>query len=192
MDESNHQPQIPPAPRDDPADLLSTPPATDGITERIEHRPRVGRSSLTLVLGTVVVLGLGFLGGILVQRQLGSPAAASPGTGNFTFPRTGASAGPGGFNGSGGFAAGTVSKVQGNTVYITTTDGRTIKVVTTGSTQIRVTKTGTLGDLTPGTDVVVQGTPQGSGSTIEANTISEGGGFRGGFPGGAPQPGSSP
>jgi uridine phosphorylase len=84
--------------------------------------------------------------------------------------------------------------VSGDTVYVQLADGTTVKVVASGSTTIRVSTQGALSDLTAGSTVVVQGTASSDGSTITANTITEGGlgGFPGRFGNGPGAPSASP
>ncbi|RMI43638.1 hypothetical protein EBO15_15460 [Actinomadura harenae] len=93
--------------------------------------------------------------------------------------------------------AGTVTKVDGDTLYLKTADGKTITVKTNGSTRIQVTKTGTVKDLKTGAMLVIRGTSGGDGS-MTATSVNEGGGFGGrrgqggggqGFPGGQPPQG---
>ena len=177
----------------------SPPPEATGqsdLQEILGSRPprRRSRMSLTAALVGVLLLGAAFFGGVLTGKH--AQASSSNASNNFPgFPGgvrpSGGLGQGGGFNPGSGFATGTVSRVDGDTVYITTTDGRTIKVTTNGSTTVRVTKDGSLSDLSPGSNVVVQGDSSDNGSSIAANTISEGGFGRFDGPGGAP-PSSAP
>ena len=90
--------------------------------------------------------------------------------------------------GGGGITFGTVTKVQGDTVYVKQADGTTITVKTNGSTTVQVSTTGTVSDLSPGSTVVVQGSSSGD-NAVTAQTITEGG-FAGAGAGNAPVGGS--
>jgi len=67
---------------------------------------------------------------------------------------------------------GTVKLVDGDTVYITTSDGRTITVKTSGSTAVQTTQGGSLGDLAAGSTVTVQGQTRSDGP-ISASAITK-------------------
>ena len=73
----------------------------------------------------------------------------------------GATAGAGGFGGFGGrsaaAAAGTVTLVQGKTLWVTTATGSLVKVMLSGSTTITRNANVTKAALAPGDTVVVQG-----------------------------------
>ena len=137
-----------------------------------------------LVVG--VLLAVTFVGGLFVGRATApEQTAAFPGGGNF--PGGGivpgvTGAGGGAFPGQGGgFAVGTVSRIDGDTIYLETADGQTIEVRTNGDTTVQVTTDGSVGDLAEGEAVIVQGTSADDGS-MDATNITEGGGL-GGFPG---------
>jgi hypothetical protein len=157
-------------------------------------------SKVTLILVGVVVLVVGFLGGILTHRayagsgttNTGTTAAGPNGNGNglrgYRFP--GASGAPNGGTGNGfGGTVGTVDHVSGNTVYVKTSDGKIVKVTVGSSTTISITKDGKVTDLAAGQSVVVQG-QTGSDGSVTANRITEGNqGFgRGARPSGTAQP----
>jgi hypothetical protein len=160
-------------------------------------------SKVTLILVGVVVLVVGFLGGILTHRAYagsgsttGGTQAAGPNGGNgnrgYGFGRPGASGAPNGGTGTGtgfGGTAGTVDHVSGNTVYVKTSDGKIIKVTVGSGTTIEVTKDGKVTDLSAGQTVVVQG-QTGSDGSVSANRITEGqqGFGRGARPSGTAQP----
>ncbi|WP_329518646.1 hypothetical protein [Spirillospora sp. NBC_01491] len=73
----------------------------------------------------------------------------------------------------GGMTVGTITRIEGNTVYLRTSSGQTVMVKTSGSTKIRVTKAGTVKDLSSGAGLVVSGTTAEDGSVI-ATAIGEG------------------
>ena len=79
---------------------------------------------------------------------------------------------------------GTVTVVQGNTLYVTDATGNTVKVTTNSGTTITKTATGTMQDLAPGQSVVIRGV-QSSVGVYAAQSVSEGAaGLAGGFGGG--------
>jgi hypothetical protein len=166
----------------------------------------------TRVLLVLIVLSAGFLGGALVdrwQRPASSSASnvqslisqfrrARGGTGGSDTSTTGANgasdangaSGGGGaalFGGLGGATVGTVKLVDGKNVYVQDASGNVIKVTTDPSTQVTISKTGTVGQLAPGSTVIVQGKASSDGSSMAATSISPSGGFGGAgrFPGGA-------
>ncbi|MFJ2030840.1 hypothetical protein [Streptosporangium sp. NPDC087985] len=174
--------------------MLETSPFRGDLESELVVRPKRGLSRLTLVLGAGVMLVAGVIVGIQAQKAMGGPAGASVrpdavmrqgmGPGGFG----GGSGGPGGFGGGqqggpggrggqGGAAVGTVQRVDGDKVYVTTMDGSVVTVNTSGETAVRVTKEGKVADLKPGGMVVVQGARAEDGS-ITATTINEGGGRR--------------
>ncbi len=151
-------------------DLLASPPDDRDLSEDLNQSARRGTPRATLLLAGVALLAVGFVGGVLVHKSLGTPATGT------RFPGTGQGQGGGrGFPGAaaGGATFGTVKQVDGSTVTIETPDGQTKKVTTTGGTEIRVLKEGTVGDLATGTQITVTGTERDDG-TIEATAITSG------------------
>jgi len=121
-----------------------------------------------------------------------SPSAGSTATGG---NGGNGAAGAGGFGGAGGATTdggsaniiGTVSVVDGSTLYITETSGDTVKVTTSDGTTVTKTDTGTVKDLAPGESVVIRGV-QSSQGVYAAQSVTQGsaataGGFGGGFGG---------
>ncbi|GAA4225778.1 hypothetical protein FHR32_002299 [Streptosporangium album] len=172
-------------------DMLETSPFRGDLDSELVVRPRRGLSRLTLVLGAGVMLVAGVIVGIQAQKAMGGPAGASGASGARS-AAVGQGAGPGGYGGGGGFggfggrqqggggqggAVGTVQRVDGTKLYVTTMDGSVVTVNTSGETAVRVTKKGKVTDLKPGGTVVVQGAKAEDGS-ITATAISEGGGGR--------------
>jgi hypothetical protein len=174
---------------DDPEDVLAAPPSTSRDGDAVVARaPRRRVSPVTAMLVGLAVIAVSFLGGMLVQRQFGTTPASA-----LTFPGPAASGGPGGGQANGnGFAVGTVTRVSGSTVYIKTADGRIITVTTDANTTVRISSPGKVSDLKPGSNVVVQGSQ--NGSTIAASNVSEGDGLPGGgrFGNGGPPGGQTP
>lgn len=137
-------------------------------------RPRrLSPPTFTLVLAGMLVLALGFLGGIGVSKLAGggtnTNAAPSATRSGFGF-RSSASGQPSGNPGNA--LIGTVEKIHGNTVYVKTPNGKTVKVTTTASTSIRVSQQGSVDDLSNGSNVTVHGSKHGN--TMSAQTINQG------------------
>ncbi len=80
----------------------------------------------------------------------------------------GLTGGIGGFAGRGGLT-GTVDKIEGNTVTITTAQGP-LQATLSGDTTVRKTTVGTVADLTPGLQVMVVG-QRGADGTVTARSI---------------------
>jgi hypothetical protein len=151
----------------------------------------------TRVLLVLIVLSVGFLGGALVDRWQRPSSSASGSVQSLinSFRRggrggaaAGGSGGAGGLFGGGaggGGTVGTVKLVDGSNVYLTDTAGDVIKVTTTPSTQITISKTGTVGQLAPGSTIIVQGTASSDGTSMAATSISPSTGFGGRGFGGA-------
>jgi hypothetical protein len=154
---------------------------------------------VTQALTGLLLVGAGFLGGVLIQKHHDKNivTAASAVT-NAARARTGA-AGGGGFGGgfggggAGGGTAGQVKLVDGTTIYLTDFSGNTITVTTSGASKFTKQKDASLHDVQPGDTVVVRGAAQSDG-TVAATQVTDagpggaaGGGFGGGrrFGGGA-------
>lgn len=161
-------------------------PIDDDLDQRLAAAaPRRLANRATYALLALVIAVAGFVGGAQVQKQYGTPAAAStgspgganaaqyPGAGQFPGGAGRASGAPGGGTGQqgagrGNAITGTVKLVDGNTVYIETPDGQTITVKTTGQTTVLAP--GELSDLTAGATVSVQG--QSTDGTVTATTVT--------------------
>lgn len=137
-------------------------------------RTKPGRGSpplLTMALGGVLILVLGFFGGIGVAKLTGGsggqPQAFPSGYGKRF------STNAPGRQGGGNVTIGTVERVVGSTVYVRTPDGKTVKVNTSDDTSVHVSKPGAVSDLTKGSTVVVRGDSKDG--TVDADRIDEGG-----------------
>jgi hypothetical protein len=122
--------------------------------------------------------------------QGGPPPAGAPGGGNFTPPTGGQRRNFGGENGNGqapgGFAVGTVTKVDGGTITIKSFDGATKTVTTSSTTKVMKGEKGSLSDLKVGQNVRATGDKDSAGN-VTATAINEGAGGFGAFRGqGAP------
>lgn len=191
-------------------ELLATSPFPGDLDAELKAAPRRGGvPKLTAALAAGVIFVAGVLVGIQAQRALGgddavrrAPVAAGAEGGPRSRPGGPDAAGqggsgPGGFGqgrGQGGFGPGggpgtatigTVSRVDGTTIYVRTPQGGTVAVRTGDDTRIQVTKDGRPADLEPGTTVIVRGERAEDG-TVDATEVSQttGRGGRGGFGGG--------
>ena len=161
----------------------------DGLAaELAKAAPKKWWNRGTLVLGVVGLLLAGFLGGLQVQKNFGTPAttaAAGTGTrGNFG-AGTGRGAGAYGFPGGGavpgGAAAptaaaaagttGTVKLVDGDTIYVQTAAGDVVTIKTSTSTTVRTATAGTVKDVKAGDSVTVQGAA-GTDGTVAATSVT--------------------
>lgn len=160
-----------------PEDVLATPPSTDDITSALKPAKsgRGGPPMMTYVLAAVILVGAGFLAGTILNKGSDSNTSGFPGGALPSgFPGGATGAGGGAGAGGGGITFGTVTKVEGDTVYVKQADGTTITVKTNGSTTVQVSTTGTVSDLSAGSTVIVQGSSSGD-NTVTAQTITEGG-----------------
>jgi hypothetical protein len=129
----------------------------------------------------VILLALGFIGGVLVGRA-GQPAAGAA-------PQAAAGAGPGqgfgaGTAAGGGAApvAGKVSSVDGRTLYVTTNQGTTLKVRTSSSAKVTRTAKSSVGAVHPGDTVLITGSTGASGTVTAAQVTATASGVTpGGF-----------
>lgn len=188
------EPVSPSTPLDDlPFDEANEEWATAGPARGIRLRLPM------LALLAVILVAAGFWGGAIVEKDQGSSAAAGAAAGLAGRFAAGAARGAGGATGATGFGAattqgttGTISVVDGNTLYVLTTSGSLVKVTLAPSTTVTRNAKATQGQLQPGDSVDVQGATGKSG-TVTATSVaatasgvtSSGGGFagRGGFGG---------
>jgi Domain of unknown function (DUF5666) len=169
--------------------LLSVSAARDDIGAALSRRPRARIPSLTLLLGALLVAGAGFVGGALVYRHIGGSgsggagfnvsalrsALAGSGTGRTGTAGSGFSGFAGGGSGTfggGNATIGSVKLVDGSTLYVETSTGSIVTVTLSPSTKITISSTGTIKDLSPGEDVIVEGTKNSSGN-VAATSISQ-------------------
>jgi hypothetical protein len=177
------------------------PPAEEWLGDLSELPPRPRRRLLTpapLALIVVLLLALGFIGGVLVEK--GQSASSTAATGAATaarlrgFAAAGGAAGiPGGDAGAGAGAAGgaggarptsgTVAYVSGQTLYVTTGES-TVQVKTSAATSVTKTVKSTVKSIHPGETVTVTGS-KGTNGTLTAESIRVGstGGLGGLFAG---------
>jgi hypothetical protein len=188
----------------DPTTERTPRPQTDYETEDLTARddewsvagealpPRPRRAGLTragIALAAVLLITLGFIGGVEVQKQQGSgggTANAAAATGPAGFQRGASGPGPAG-GASDNVTVGTVSNKKGNLLYVKNSDGSLIKVKTSSSSTVNRTATTSAGAIHPGDTVVVQGTTSKSGTVTASRvtaTSKTAAATRGGFAGG--------
>jgi hypothetical protein len=158
-------------------------PPDDDLQRVLGSNARGRRSPLTLVLAAVALVAVGLIGGLFVGKSMddSSNQTALPGGFGPSGPGVGNGGGAGLPNGANGrFTFGTIESVDGDTLTVTTADGSTVKVEVGDDTQIQVTQEGSISDLTQGTTIIVTGSR--SGDTLDADSISEGGGLGGAGP----------
>ena len=176
-------------------------PTTEETEETLPPRRRrfvFGRAAMALT--GVLVLALGFIGGVEVQKSQGSAISATPATaarsgfgGRGGFPLAG-----GGGAGSGDVVTGTVANKNGRYIYIKDASGNTVRVKTTSNSTISRNAKAKTSAIHPGDTVVIQGTKakDGTVTATRVNATAQGasaGGFGGGgfgFGGGGGAPGS--
>jgi hypothetical protein len=155
---------------------LGEDPFDDDLSSQLKARtPLKLTSRTTLALSGAVLVVIGFVGGVLVQKNYGTTPAANN---RSAAQQALANGGFGGFNGANGggtgtnggtgatgrnATTGTVKFVDGTTVYLTTANGDTITVKTSGTTTIRLQQTVAVKDIPVGATVVVQGTADADG-----------------------------
>jgi hypothetical protein len=151
---------------------------TDTVLDT-ELPPRTRRRLVTPVtagLLAVVLIALGFTGGVLVQKSTGTSTATTAGA-RPSFagggPPGGAQQGRGGAQ-AGGAAqptVGTVASKDGRTLYVKGTDGTTVKVRLGANAKLARTASASAKAIHPGDTVVVQGAA-GSNGTVKATSVT--------------------
>lgn len=162
----------------------------DGYGE-VPPRPRTKLlSPVTAALMALILGGVGFYVGIRVEKSSGgggsTPAASAltalRGTGRSggaggSGSRT-AAFGRGGFFGAGGGASGatigSVTSIDGNTLYVKETSGNTVKVKLGAGTTVSKTQSVSKKKIYPGDQVVIAGA-KGSGGAIAATSVTDSG-----------------
>jgi Domain of unknown function (DUF5666) len=199
-DETTHS--LPPVIEDAPG-----LPPDDGDDEWAVRGPAKGirlAVPMAALIG-VLLVAAGFWGGATLQKRSGgsgsgnaslASAFAARLRGSGATGATGATgaagaAGFGGFGGSSAAAVGTVSVVDGSTLYVLSATGSLVKVTLGPSTTITRNAKAPASGLRPGDTVIVQGSTGGNGevtaSSVSATApgVSATGGFGGGRFGGA-------
>jgi hypothetical protein len=143
---------------------------------------RAGRSGIrmrvpTALLVALLVAGISFWGGSMLQKSQGTSASAAGAASSFTALRNARTRGgaggvfPGQAGGASGGTSGTVTVIQGNTVWVTAADGSLVKVKLTKTTTVTRNATSTKAALRPGDTVTVQGAAAKNG-TVTASSVA--------------------
>ncbi len=154
----------------------------DDLAALLAKRQHAKPNRMTWALLTLLVLMAGFVGGAAAYAHFGTTSnqstrtfAGFPGAG--AFPGGAGSSAAGGAPAAGGFGnatIGTVKLVDGQNLYLTTTNGETVKVKVPASTPVTAQKDVSLTDLASGSTVIVRG-EKASDGTVSATSVSQGG-----------------
>ena len=159
----------------------------DDLATLLAKREHARPNRLTWVLLVLLVIAVGFAGGAFVEKRNASSSSGLP---DFAAMRAGGDfAGGGAFPGgtlpggagpgaattttAGAVTTGTVKLVDGTSLYITDADGHTVKVVVPETVPVTTQSQTSLGDLTAGSTVIIQG-ETGDDGTLTATSVSEG------------------
>jgi len=128
-------------------------------------------------LAAAIACLAGFYAGVLVEKgQVGgatTTTASLPGTGAGARPGFlggGRGGGAGGGNGNASF--GTVSSVNGNTIYLTDSSGNTVKVTLSSAAKVTKSQSVSKSSVRPGDAVLIQGLKSSNG-TVAATSVSD-------------------
>jgi hypothetical protein len=163
------------------------------LQSELPARPR--RRLLTPVTGgliAVVLVALGFTGGVLVQKSTAGTATPAATGARPSFAGRGGL--PGGGGGGAQPTAGQVSSKHGRTLYGKDSDGTTVRVRIRANAKVSRTASASANAIHPGDTVIVQGA-KGANGTVKATSVTAtAGGVQstGGPPGGfTPRSGGS-
>jgi hypothetical protein len=187
----------------DDADALADDEAfaDDELDEQRPARRRRTVPPLAIGLGAVVIAGLGFIGGVQVQKRSGGEADGGMPAGIAAMMQAG---GPGGAarggaatGGAGATSSsattGEVANVKGTKLYVTTADGSTVEVSVGKKATVQRLAEADADEIRPGDTVVVSGSTSGDGS-VKATAVqatASGVSLLGGFGGRAGGPSAS-
>jgi hypothetical protein len=162
---------------------------TDTVLQsELPVRPR--RKLLTPVTGAliaVVLVALGFTGGVLVQKSAGAATTTTPAAAGARPNFAGGGQGRGGQAGGGAQpTVGEVSSKNGRTLYVKGSDGTTVKVRLDANAKVSRTAKASAHAIHPGDTVVVQGAKSANGTVKATSVTATASGVRsaGGPPGG--------
>ena len=143
-----------------------------------------GRRWLTPTSAALLALALGFAGfyaGVREEKAHATGTGSTSSTSRTAAERSRSSRTSGGTGAApalgaaaSGITAGTVTRVDGDTVYVKEASGATVQVKLVASTAIKKAQNVSSHTVRPGDTVTVQGT-QGSGGTIKSSSISDSG-----------------
>lgn len=136
---------------------------------------RVEKGQLSSSAGSGRSLSLPSLGNSTSRSSTGGTSAGA--TGSRSNAAGGSPAGgafPGGALSGGNASIGTISSVDGNTIYLTDVSGNTVKVKLSSATKITKSQGVSKRSLRPGDSVVIQGAKNSAGA-LSAATVSDSG-----------------
>jgi Domain of unknown function (DUF5666) len=129
-------------------------------------------------LAAAITCAAGFYAGISIEKgQLATAATPTTAAASTSGARTASGARPGflgGARGGGNASIGTVSSINGKTIYLTDTAGNTVKVTLSSATKITKSESVSRASIRPGDTVVIQGA-KGSNGTLTATSVSDSG-----------------
>jgi hypothetical protein len=171
-------------------DIFSAP-EDDHLAEKISKGSYRWFNKGTAVLGIVLLFSSGVASGIWYSKR---PTSTTTSNGTLSFGSVGAtnfggnfgggnrrsrnggsgvSANFGGFGGGGSSTQGTITKIQGNTIYLRGADGQAITVKADSTTPVIAATTSKLNELKVGDAVTVSG-QVGNDGTITPTAVSKG------------------
>ena len=156
----------------DPADAFAVDALDNDDEWDVAPPPkrRMHWTTLLLALGVACVLAFG--GGILAQKHWGKASSAGfafPGGGNLPAGLAANLGSAAGFGAAG--TTGTVSYIQGTTLYVTAASGSVVKVRVSKGVPVSRTVESKVSGIRPGESVVIQGSKAGSG-TVKATSVT--------------------
>jgi hypothetical protein len=151
------------------------------------------KTSLRLAKPTAILIGLlllagGFWGGIMLQKNEGS--SSSSGFPNLSAVRSALSGASGTTGASSPFGSssnstiGTVTDINGNTLYVTDSSGSLVKVTLSSSTSVSRNAKASLSVLKPGDSVIVSGVKTSKGQMTASSISATQAGVSSGLPSG--------
>ncbi|MCW3034063.1 MAG: hypothetical protein JWM60_2408 [Solirubrobacterales bacterium] len=179
-------------------------PDEEWLGDLSELPPRPRRRLLTpapLALLAVLIIALGFIGGVLVEKgqTAGSTSAAGAAVASRLRGLAGGAAGAGAAPGTAGASSasggagfsrptsGTVSYVSGQTLYVTTPESNTVQVKASAATSVTKSVKSSVKSIHPGETVTVTGSTGANGTlsaeSIRVGSTGAGGGLAGGSAG---------
>lgn len=192
--------QLPPRPRRrflnaGTVTLLALVTAAAGFLGGIEVEKGRASSSPTSALAGLGARASAFaarFGGATGAGASGSSGRAGAGTsssrlGSGEFPGAAAA----GFGGLGGGQAGTVSSLNGKTLYLTTTSGNTVKVTLSSVTKVTKSEGVTRNKIHPGDEISVRGLTKSNGTVVATAVTDSGASAAGSSGSGSSSSGSS-
>ncbi len=166
---------------------LGADPFGDDLVTGLRARAPLPITRTTVALTGLVLVVAGFLGGVLVEKNVGAGraaataglpagfagrAAATPGAAGAA-GNGGEGLGGGAAGGRGAATTGTVTLVDGSTIYLTTAGGDVVTVKTSATTVVRTVQVGALKSIPVGATVTVVGTADGSGIVTASQVTAQ-------------------